>query len=202
MIYVYSNNANPKTFFHIYSNNAKPGFLRPWGPFFQAGDQTCFYQQPKLSGCTEWRLSRGSGHTRKSNIQTLKPPRWIISSLKVDTYCALYGTNFSLFTITVDSLWRWSLGFQDDKADLAKSYLKGTVALADYHTTLERALEKMDASRIIQNNSTSDSGKVEVRTVGCSRGGTANISPEMQLRSVSVRSKIFDPFDPYPSDHE
>jgi hypothetical protein len=54
----------------------------------------------------------------------------------------------------------------------------------------------------MQTNATSDSGKVEVRTVECSRRGTANISPDMQLRSASVRSKIFDPFDPYPSDEE
>jgi hypothetical protein len=37
---------------------------------------------------------------------------------------------------------------------------------------------------------------------GSSRGGTANISQEMQLRSASARSKVFDPFDPYPSDDE
>ena len=76
-----------------------------------------------------------------------------------------------------------------------------------YSVNLKRALE---ASQITL--ATSDScknRKVEVSTVGCRGGGTANISSEMLLRSATVRSKISErrkvlhPFDdPYPSDDE
>jgi hypothetical protein len=88
--------------------------------------------------------------------------------------------------------------FQVRQADEnAESNLEVIAAPDGYRIDLKRALEK-EVNRI--SIATSDSG-----TVDCGRraaGRTANISLEMQLRSATGRSKILDPFDPYPSDDE
>ena len=106
----------------------------------------------------------------------------------------LYNPLVRRVHFTGDSLCLFQ-GLQTDEN--AGPNLEVIAAPDGYSLNLKRALET-EVNRI--SMAKSDSG-----TVDCGRraaGRTANIFLEMQLRSATGRSKIPDPFDPYPSDDE